>query len=266
MGKAEEEFGMLLKNIPPQMVERFGEVCFAKSAEYAHWWPALIFDPRSFLHNREVVELARRNLGKRFLVFFFENQDAFAAIPEKWILTWNEAVKKQYDEGKSVQNASMDRKLQFQRAMDLAREALEDVSSKHSVPDTMEFDSPVGSDIEEEPLPLRIPRIIGGSSDIVFGTFTDKKPIGRRSRLAAKANNASNTNSKVDHILQSKEDKSPKPQSVSESANKNVDSPEEKPSPRPMPPPLPPLSDQERNELLLNTPFSQYYILPLSQL
>lgn len=263
MGKTKEEFGMLLQNVPPQMLDRFGEICFAKSAENAHWWPALIFDPRSFLHNREVVELARRNLGKRFLVYFFENQDAFAAIPEKWVLTWNEAVKKQYDKGKSVQNASMSRKEQFQRAMDLANEALEDDSSSSgSVSDTMELNSPVGSDTEDDPLPRRIPRIIGGSPDIVFGTFTDKGPIGRRSRSAAKSQNDSNTNSKVDHVLEQKTETSPTPQSSPVTASKKVNSPEKKPSP----PPLPPLSDQERNELLLNTPFSQYYILPLSQL
>ena len=108
------------------MTERFGEICFAKSAENAHWWPALIFDPRSFLHNREVVELTRRNLGKRYLVFFFENQDAFAAIPKAWIMTWEEACDKGYDKGKSVRNASKSRKEQFEKAMDLANEAFED--------------------------------------------------------------------------------------------------------------------------------------------
>mmetsp|Transcript_9683 Transcript_9683/g.28858 ORF Transcript_9683/g.28858 Transcript_9683/m.28858 type:complete len:370 (+) Transcript_9683:90-1199(+) len=105
------------------MEGRFGEICFAKSAENAHWWPALIFDPRSFLHNPQVVELARRNLGKRYLVFFFENQDAFAAIPKTWIVTWEEGVKKEFDRGKSVRHASKARKEQFERAMDLANEA-----------------------------------------------------------------------------------------------------------------------------------------------
>ena len=196
-------------------------------------------------------------------MYFFENQDAFAAIPEKWVLTWNEAVKKQYDKGKSVQNASMSRKEQFQRAMDLANEALEDDSSSSgSVSDTMELNSPVGSDIEDDPLPRRIPRIIGGSPDIVFGTFTDKGPVGRRSSSAAKSQNDSDTNSKVDHVLEQKTETLPTPQSSPVTASKKVNSPEKKPSS----PPLPPLSDQERNELLLNTPFSQYYILPLSQL
>lgn len=268
MGKAEEEFGILLKNIPPHMVKRFGEICFAKSAENAHWWPALIFDPRSFLHNSAVAELARRNLGKRYLVFFFENQDAFAAIPENWIMKWDEAVEKQYNKGKSVQSASMSRRLQFQRAMDLANEAFEGGTSGDSVSDTMELNSPTDSDNEEASLSPRIPRIIGGSSDISFGTFTDKKPQGRKSRLAAKANSSSNADSKIDHALQQKPLASPMPQSVSRTADENLDSLEKKASPPPTspPPPLPPISDHERNELLLKTSFSQYYILPLSQL
>eukprot|EP00536_Pseudo-nitzschia_multiseries_P006548 jgi/Psemu1/193359/e_gw1.140.20.1 len=111
------------------MEGRFGEICFAKSAESAHWWPALIFDPRSFLHNPQVVELARRNLGKRYLVFFFENQDAFAAIPKTWIVAWEEGVKRGFDKGKSVRHASKARKGQFERAMDLANEAFADVAA-----------------------------------------------------------------------------------------------------------------------------------------
>lgn len=110
------------------MMDRFGEICFAKSAENAHWWPALIFDPRSFLHNAEVVELARKNLGKRFLVFYFENQDAFAAIPKTWIMSWEEGIEREFDKGKSVKHASSNRRHQFQRAMDAAKMAFEDDS------------------------------------------------------------------------------------------------------------------------------------------
>lgn len=126
MAKAEINMENLIRDVPSKMRERFGEICFAKTSENAHWWPALIFDPRSFLHNPEVVDLARRNIGKRYLVFFFENQDAFAAIPVKWIVSWEEGVNKGFDRGKSVRNASVSRKAQFFRAMNLAMEGLED--------------------------------------------------------------------------------------------------------------------------------------------
>ena len=386
MGKAEEEFGSLLRNVPPEMAERFGEICFAKSAKKAHWWPALIFDPRSFLHNREVVDLARRHLGKRYLVFFFENQDAFAAIPKRWIMTWDNGVEKEYDKGKSVKKASKGRKQQFQRAMNLANEAFEGGSSDESESDDMGFNSSTNSGNEEDSLSPRIPRVIGGISnffdscsdfdwtqirkkvcmevettspseypeyqethekdkvlymymrtsgkwqvqlrirgkiryggifsnkrkasfavnlfqekikaaedafekgntlappsvfknrrrrkratadytpdnvrssskpDTEFGTFTDKKPMGWRSRSAAKANIKPNSNSKIDHVLHKK----PPPQSTPKKAEKKLDSRELKP-----PPPPPPLSDQERNDLLMETPFCHYYLLPLSQL
>lgn len=166
MGKAEEELCELLKKVPPEIKESFGEICFAKSAENAHWWPALIFDPRSFLHNREVVDLARRNLGKRYLVFFFENQDAFAAIPKTWIMPWDKGVEKEYDKGRSVRNASKSRKEQFQRAMDLANEAFEGGSSGDSESGEMEFNSQIDSDMEDHSLASRIPRVIGGNSTI----------------------------------------------------------------------------------------------------
>lgn len=42
MDKAEEVLGDALKNCPPEISERFGEICFAKSAQSAHWWPALM--------------------------------------------------------------------------------------------------------------------------------------------------------------------------------------------------------------------------------
>eukprot|EP00531_Pseudo-nitzschia_arenysensis_P006472 CAMPEP_0116122016 /NCGR_PEP_ID=MMETSP0329-20121206/3995_1 /TAXON_ID=697910 /ORGANISM="Pseudo-nitzschia arenysensis, Strain B593" /LENGTH=801 /DNA_ID=CAMNT_0003615847 /DNA_START=137 /DNA_END=2542 /DNA_ORIENTATION=+ len=189
-GKAQEEFGILIKNLPSEMTERFGEICFAKSAENAHWWPALIFDPRSFLHNPEVVDLARRNLGKRYLVFFFENQDAFAAIPKRWIMTWDEAVEKDFDKGKSVRNASKSRKLQFERAMTLATGAFEEASFQDSESDDSEFHSPSDSDIEDSSLSSRIPRVIGGNSSIfdVVPDF-DWKPI--RSEVRQEVEDAS---------------------------------------------------------------------------
>jgi len=374
MGKAEEEFGSLFRNVPPEMSERFGEICFAKSAENAHWWPALIFDPRSFLHNREVVDLARKNLGKRYLVFFFENQDAFAAIPKKWIMTWDQALEKEFDKGRSVRKASKSRKEQFERAMKLANGANEEGSSHDSESDDMEFDSQSDSESSSSP---RIPRVIGveptifdlrpdfdwkpirnevrreveaaspskytemvedeinvtlrasgksqaqmfmsgrhlyiglfsdqlkaalavklfqekmktamdtlskttkkkprrkkrivvstpdvvGSSpttEVGFGTFTDKKPMGWRSRSVEKANRETYNNTEIDHTLQSPQRKAPpQPDGMNKEQEKK-----EVPEKIATPPP-PPLSDRERNELLLKTSLSQYYLLPLSQL
>lgn len=95
----------------------------------------MLFDPRTFLHNKDVVELCKRNLGKRFLVFFFENQDAFAAVPKSWIIPWDEGVKKGFDKGKTVRNGSKAGQEQYEQALEAARLAMlgsTDVESKHS--------------------------------------------------------------------------------------------------------------------------------------
>lgn len=153
--KAETKLGKLICKVPSEMMERFGEICFAKSAENAHWWPALIFDPRSFLHNAEVVELARRNLGKRYLVFFFENQDAFAAISKSWIMSWEEGIEKEYDKGRCVRHASKNRRYQFERAMDAAKTAFEDDSTgalespRKSIPNHMAYGAQMGDDNQD---------------------------------------------------------------------------------------------------------------------
>jgi len=398
MENAEEELGDLIRKVPTDMAERFGEICFAKSAENAHWWPALIFDPRSFLHNRQVVDLAHRNLGKRYLVFFFENQNAFAAIKKTWIMTWEEGVEKEYDKGKSVKNASKCRREQFDRAMNLASEAFQDGDSELG---ETEFDSMMETDVEEhveeQSLSSRIPREIGGdatifdlrpdfdwksvrdavrkeveaaspseypeypekfeklfqtvsvrhsgksqaqlkigerqlyigmfseqnkaayavqlfrqkldaaieefekddttlapdsgfgdttydrkkashdfassgadslskTSDFPFGSFTDKRPFRWRHRSVAKTKRKTQKDTAIDHILQQMpQKKTEKPEEKLDSQQDKTDLQLQIPPPKPQPPP-PPLSDQERNELLLSTPFCQYYLLPLSQL
>jgi hypothetical protein len=111
----------------------------------------MIFDPRSFLQNTDVVELCKRNLGKRNLVFYFENQEAFAAVPDAWIVTWEEGVKKEYDKGKPVRSASKQRQEQYQQALEAARLAMlgsADVDSKHS--ESTQEES-VGSQAEATP-------------------------------------------------------------------------------------------------------------------
>jgi hypothetical protein len=108
------------------MVARFGEIIWAKSAEKGHWWPSLIFDPRSFLGNPEVVALAKKYLGKRYLVYFFETLDSFGAIQEQWIHKWEEGMKRHYDTGKVVQGASKKRIHRFRQALEAAKTALED--------------------------------------------------------------------------------------------------------------------------------------------
>lgn len=125
----------MIKTIPEEMRSRFGEVCFSKSGEKAQFWPAMIFDPRTFLQNKDVVELCKRNLGKRYLMFYFENPEAFAAVPKTWIVTWEEGVKKEYDKGKNVRNSSKARQEQYQQALEAARLAMlgsTDIESKNS--------------------------------------------------------------------------------------------------------------------------------------
>ncbi|KAL3908500.1 MAG: hypothetical protein SGILL_008457 [Bacillariaceae sp.] len=135
IAKNRKELTKIIKTIPEHMRSRFGEVCFSKNSSSSSWWPAMIFDPRSFLQNVQVVDLCKRNLGKKNLVFYFENQEAFAAVPDAWIVTWEEGVKKEYDKGKPVRSASKQRQEQYQAGLEAARLAMlgsADADSKHS--------------------------------------------------------------------------------------------------------------------------------------
>lgn len=118
----------LIRKLPVEMVARFGEIVWAKTGDKGHWWPSLIFDPRSFLGNAEVVELAKNNLGKRYLVYFFETSEAFGAIQDVWILKWDVGMKRHYDTGKSLQGGSKTRIHQFRLALQAATMAMEDSS------------------------------------------------------------------------------------------------------------------------------------------
>jgi hypothetical protein len=117
----------------------------------------MIFDPRTFLQNKDVVELSKRNMGKRNLVFYFENQEAFAAVPEAWILTWNEGVEREFDKGKAVRTASGSRRQQFFKALDTAKMTMlaDAPSSSGGAKKDIEISDQESSASEEEPESLQ---------------------------------------------------------------------------------------------------------------
>lgn len=68
----------LVSALSPRFTSRFGEVCWAQGGTGFGWWPSFIYDPRLTVGNART--LARKNLGKRHLVYFFECHDAPFAV------------------------------------------------------------------------------------------------------------------------------------------------------------------------------------------
>ena len=65
--------------LSPTFTERFGEVCWAYGGAGFGWWPSIIYDPRSVVGGAR--ELAKKQLGKRHLVYFFECFDGIVVAP-----------------------------------------------------------------------------------------------------------------------------------------------------------------------------------------
>jgi hypothetical protein len=157
-----DQLDALILKLPAEMVARFGEIVWAKTGDKGQWWPSLIFDPRSFLGNAEVVELAKQNLGKRHLVYFFETPDAFGAIQDGWILKWNIGIERQYDIGKPVQGANKKRIHQFRLALQAATTAQED---SFRIPELGRASDPLDSDC----------RIFGVENSVVQKASTESQ-------------------------------------------------------------------------------------------
>lgn len=69
----------LVNALSPTFTSRFGEIIWAQGGVGFGWWPAFIYDPRLTVGSAR--QLARKHLGKRHLVYFFECHDApFACL------------------------------------------------------------------------------------------------------------------------------------------------------------------------------------------
>mmetsp|Transcript_10791 Transcript_10791/g.19857 ORF Transcript_10791/g.19857 Transcript_10791/m.19857 type:complete len:233 (-) Transcript_10791:2081-2779(-) len=90
----------LVSALSPTFTSRFGEVCWAQGGVGFGWWPAFIYDPRLVVGTAR--KLARQNLGKKHLVYFFECHDApFTVLTSSKITKWEDGLTDDFHLGKS---------------------------------------------------------------------------------------------------------------------------------------------------------------------
>ena len=110
----------LVEALSPSFTSRFGEICWAAGGNGFGWWPACVYDPR--LTVGIARSLARKNLGKRHLVYFFECLDApFTVLPSAKLTSWEDGFQDEYDLGKAAKAMGKARARMFDRALQIAK-------------------------------------------------------------------------------------------------------------------------------------------------
>jgi hypothetical protein len=105
--------------LPPLFTSRFGEVVFAQGGAGYGMWPCYIYDPRMTVGGAR--ELAKKNLGKKHLVYFFQCHEApFAALPDSKIVEWYTGLTENYHLGRAAKHTGKNRALQFAEALKIA--------------------------------------------------------------------------------------------------------------------------------------------------
>ena len=83
------------------------------------WWPACIYDPR--LTQGGARQLAKKNVGKKHLVYFFECHEApFAVMGDSKLCQWEEGLMEEYNLGKTARSTGKNRGTIFERALQAA--------------------------------------------------------------------------------------------------------------------------------------------------
>lgn len=119
MGKEDDGLDPMVCALPPRYTERFGEICWAHGGSGFGWWPACIYDPRLTVGGAR--ELARKNLGKRHLVYFFECLMApFSVLGENKLVSWEVGLAENYHLGKTALAHSKARDKMFRQALHMA--------------------------------------------------------------------------------------------------------------------------------------------------
>jgi len=109
----------LVSALPPSFTHRFGEIVWAQGGVGFGWWPAFIYDPRLTVGSAR--QLARKHLGKRHLVYFFECHDApFSCVIESKLASWDDGIVEDYHMGKTAKASGRARIRLFQQAMQAA--------------------------------------------------------------------------------------------------------------------------------------------------
>jgi hypothetical protein len=121
VGKVFQDDGLdkLVCALPPAFTSRFGQVCWAQGGAGFGWWPAFIYDPRLTVGSAR--QLARKNLGKRHLVYFFECHEApFCVLTNSKLTIWEHGLIDDYHLGKAAKAAGRARTTIFQQALQAA--------------------------------------------------------------------------------------------------------------------------------------------------
>ena len=109
----------LVTALPRHYTSRFGEVCFAYGGFGFGWWPSCIFDPR--LTEGSARQTAKKHLGKKHLIYFFECHEApFAVLSNSKVTGWTEGLAQNFHLGKTARASGKQRALQFQLALQAA--------------------------------------------------------------------------------------------------------------------------------------------------
>lgn len=115
----EDGLDALVEVLSPCFTSRFGEVCWAQGGQGFGWWPAFIYDPRMTIGNAR--QLAKKNLGKRHLVYFFECHDApFSVLHTSKVTKWDDGLIDDFHLGKTARSAGQKRSKSFRGALQAA--------------------------------------------------------------------------------------------------------------------------------------------------
>ncbi|KAL9186590.1 hypothetical protein ACHAXT_005828 [Thalassiosira profunda] len=142
----------LVSALSPAYTSRFGEIVWAAGGQGFGWWPACIYDPRLTVGGAR--QLARKNLGKRHLIYFFEcNEAPFTVLGDNKLTPWDDGFIEEYDLGKVAKSGGKNRFVHFERAKFAAQ-------LEHGRPIDMRMDW----NHQEEPKPQKVPKQKSSSS------------------------------------------------------------------------------------------------------
>mmetsp|Transcript_15921 Transcript_15921/g.33627 ORF Transcript_15921/g.33627 Transcript_15921/m.33627 type:complete len:488 (+) Transcript_15921:82-1545(+) len=117
--KDDDGLEFLVSALPPAYTSRFGEIVWAAGGVGFGWWPACIYDPRLTVGGAR--QLARKNLGKRHLIYFFEcNEAPFTVLSDNRLTRWDDGFIEEYDLGKVAKSGGKNRYTHFERALHVA--------------------------------------------------------------------------------------------------------------------------------------------------
>jgi hypothetical protein len=207
----------LVAALPAAFTSRFGEVCWAQGGVGYGWFPSCIYDPRRLPMSSAARSLARRHLGKRHLLYFFQCQDVvpcFSVLPEHKITPWIDGLGENFHLGRAAKSHGRARYELFQRALQAA--VLELDKPKYQ---RMEFDTSIytatstnGSSLvnhrdlgiapaallDPSPAKLRSPR-----KRLEEGTTSTNNTYARSTRRSADTSAATRSTTASKHVAQS---------------------------------------------------------------